>query len=294
MTHILKNNNLEIHVDRPLENYCFSRFDQTGKIVKVKFCGTQISGIERTDAEDEDVIGKGFYNEFGFDSPLGFEEAKVGEWFHKIGVGLLKKTDADYKFDIPYEIDPAEFETAVSTDRMIISCTGKVVNGYGYVLRKEIALQQSGFTINYSLENTGVKPIVTDEYAHNFTAIDQELTGPDYHLTFPFDIQPDLFDEHVDPEHKVSIGPRDITFKNTPEAPFFFGYLAGNEFVDASWELYNHKSGIGIRETGNFPAYKVNVWGWTHVICPELFCPIRVLPGGTAKWSRAYQLFNAS
>ena len=34
---------------------------------------------------------KGFNNKFGVDSALGLVEAKIGEWFHKIGVGLLKK-----------------------------------------------------------------------------------------------------------------------------------------------------------------------------------------------------------
>ena len=37
MAHILKNKNLEIHIDLPGENYNLSRFDWTGKIVKVKF-----------------------------------------------------------------------------------------------------------------------------------------------------------------------------------------------------------------------------------------------------------------
>ena len=36
MAHILKNENLELHIDTPFENYNFSRFDWTGKIIKVK------------------------------------------------------------------------------------------------------------------------------------------------------------------------------------------------------------------------------------------------------------------
>lgn len=292
MAHILKNDNLEIHIDNPLDNYRFSRFDHSGKIVKVKFLGIPISGVERTDAPDEDLIGKGFYNEFGFDTPLGFEEAEVGEWFHKIGVGLLQKTDVPYKFDIPYTVAPADFDMRVGEDRVEITCTGKAVNGYAYVLKKEIIMNESGFTLDYHLENTGVQPIVTDEYTHNFIATDKELIGPDYRLKFPFDIQPHLFDEHVDPENLVTIGTRDITFKDTPNDPFFFGYLAGNAFVPASWEVVHTKSGIGIRETGSFESYKVNVWGWTHVVCPELYHHIRVLPGQAKQWSRTYSLFR--
>ena len=37
MTHIIKNNTLEIAVDLPLENYEGSRFDWSGKISSVRF-----------------------------------------------------------------------------------------------------------------------------------------------------------------------------------------------------------------------------------------------------------------
>jgi hypothetical protein len=47
--------------------------------------------MERHDFKNEHQQGKGFYNEFGMDTALGFEEAAIGGWFHKIGVGLLKK-----------------------------------------------------------------------------------------------------------------------------------------------------------------------------------------------------------
>lgn len=87
MGHILKNKNLEIQIDLPLENYNFSRFDWTGKIVAVKFQNILVSSIEKTDGDNEHLLGRGFYNEFGFNSPLGFEETPIGGWFHKIGVG---------------------------------------------------------------------------------------------------------------------------------------------------------------------------------------------------------------
>ena len=83
MAHILKNKNLEIQIDFPLENYNFSRFDWTGKIVEVKFQNIQLSGVERTDCQNENHFGQGFYNEFGIDTALGFEETDIGGWFIK-------------------------------------------------------------------------------------------------------------------------------------------------------------------------------------------------------------------
>ncbi len=78
--------------------------------MEVKFQNIQLSGIERTDCQNENYFGKGFYNEFGIDTALGFDETDIGGWFHKIGVGLLKKDDTQYLFSKTYEIKPAEFK----------------------------------------------------------------------------------------------------------------------------------------------------------------------------------------
>ncbi|MDB9733024.1 hypothetical protein OAA96_04435, partial [Polaribacter sp.] len=99
MPHILKNKNLEIQIDLPAENYNFSRFDWTGNIVSVKFKNIQLASTESVTSENEMQIGKGFYNEFGIDTALGFNEAAIGDWFHKIGVGLLKKDNDEYAFN---------------------------------------------------------------------------------------------------------------------------------------------------------------------------------------------------
>ena len=60
ISQILKNENLEIHIDLPNENYNFSRFDWTGKITEVKFQNISLSSVERIDCENEHSFGKGF------------------------------------------------------------------------------------------------------------------------------------------------------------------------------------------------------------------------------------------
>jgi len=292
MTHILKNKNLEIRIDLPVENYNFSRFDWTGKIVSVKYKGICVSGIERTDIEDDNIPGKGFYNEFGIEIPIGFGEVKEGEWFPKIGVGLLKKEGEKYLFTKNYEIRPAEFKVSSVPDKLIITCQSPLVNGYAYSLKKEIQLTESGFIIRYFLKNTGEKIIITNEYDHNFLAINNELIGSSYILKFAFPLKPELFDATVNPENKVEVGQKEITFNGTPEEQFFFSNLTGNQNVEASWELLNAKNKIGIRETGSFKTTKVNLWGWKHVISPELFFDINAKPGEEIEWSRTYQMFD--
>ncbi len=292
MSHILKNQNLELHIDFPAENYIFPRFDQTGKIVKVKYQNISLSGVEKTDGEDEHRFGRGFYNEFGIDTPLGFTETNIGGWFHKIGVGLLKKEDVRYSFIQNYMVKSPEYTIITKPNKIEIICKSQLIFGYSYLLRKEIELFESGFKIKYFLQNTGDKVIVTDEYVHNFLAINKDLIGNDYLLKFPFQLKSALFEDTVNPEKKVEIGEKEITFNSTPNAQFFFSNLTGGETVDAKWELINLKNKIGISETGSFQTNKVNLWGWKHVISPELFYNIFIQSGQSTNWTRIYNVFK--
>ncbi len=290
MPHILKNKDLEIHIDLPQEGYQLSRFDWTGKITRVNYKNRPVSGVERTDMVSNNDHGKGFYNEFGIEDPIGFEDTKIGGWFHKIGVGLLKKTDNEYGFYKPYEIKPAAFKIKKNPNSLEITCISELVNGYGYVLRKTIGLTPTGFVISYKLDNTGNKSIITDEYNHNFLCLDHELVGKDYLLKFPFDLDTSRFKENVNEEGKVTINKRDISFSGTPKHPFFFSDLTGSESLKAGWELVNLKNKLAIQETVSFKTDKVNLWGWTHVISPELFFKIHLKPGESVSWSRTYKI----
>jgi len=294
MAYILKNEHLEVHIDLPLENYGLSRFDWTGKIVAVKFQDVYLSGIERTDIENTDLIGKGFYNEFGIDKALGYDTAEVGSWFHKIGVGLLKKEDRQYSFANNYQIKPAEFRVKTLTNKVLIQCKSVAVNGYSYLLKKEIELFEQSFRITYELQNTGKKTIVTDEYNHNFLSINKELIGKNYILAFPFELKPELFDENVNTEGKVRLGEKEVSFTGTPKTPFFFSNLSGGKNVTAGWELTNLKTKIAIAETASFQTDKVNLWGCEQVISPELFFKISIEPGQSVQWSRTYNVYKVT
>lgn len=292
MPHLLQNKNLEIEIDLPRENYANTRFDWSGKISMVKFQGFPVAGTELLDAEEPNLYGRGFYNEFGLDTPLGFEEAKIGEWFHKIGVGRLKKDQAAYDFLKRYEVEPCEFKVQQEPDKLKITCIGLLENRYAYELSKEICLLGSGFEVNYTLKNTGEKPIITNEYNHNFLAIGNAAIGKEYVLKFPFQIDPANFEESVNPEELVQLGVQDFRFSGAPAEPFFFSKLAGTKQVQAKWSLENTRLGIGIQESGDFPCNKVNVWGWGHVVSPELFFAIHLQPGELVSWTRIYEMYR--
>ncbi|NRD24212.1 hypothetical protein HNV10_13215 [Winogradskyella litoriviva] len=294
MPHILKNNTIEIHIDLPQEGYNGSRFDYSGKITTLKFKNILLSAIENPKSANANSLGQGFYNEFGIDTALGFKDAKIGGWFHKIGVGLLKKTDDTYNFLHKHEIKPAKFTVKTHNNKITIHCKPEPMHGYAYLLSKEIELQNDGFTISYRLENTGNKPIITDEYVHNFMAINNDTISDNYELNFPFNLKPELFEETVNPEDKVNIGKDYLKFKDLIEEEFFFSNLSGSEYEKAGWELSNHKSDIKISETGDFKTNKVNVWGLPHVISPELFIAININPGRLKQWSRHYKIVDTT
>jgi len=292
MAHILKSNSLKVGIDLPLENYKGSRFDWSGKISSIRFKDLPLTTIEDAGSKDVNFLGKGLYNEFGITNPVGYNETPKGGWFHKIGVGLLKKEHKQYLFHRKHVIRPAHFDITYEDRKIIIICKSELVNGYSYILKKEISISENSFTINYFLHNTGEKKIITDEYVHNFMAINNALIGEDYTLKFPFPINSSLFDETVNSENKVEIGLDNVTFNKTPEKQFFFSNLTGGKELQAEWILTNLKANVGIKEFGSFKTDKINLWGWKHVISPELFFKISVDPKETVEWSRKFDVFK--
>lgn len=285
----LKNQFINLQIDLPKENYQSSRFDWTGKIVNVAYKGVNITGHELPD-ENSLNQGLGLYNEFGIDLPLGFKEVAVGDWFHKIGVGLLQKQGPVYDFKTVHEILPAHFEVHPGTDHVTFTCTSPPSRDYAYVLKKEIQLRESGFVISYELTNTGNKAINTNEYVHNFIAFNDQLINESYSLDLPFKTEPSLFIEAVNPEELANIGERCISFLGQPSKPFFFSNLTGGVSVNAQWTLVNKQQKISLSEIGSFKTTSVNLWGWSHVISPELFFEVDAKPGESIAWARRYKV----
>ncbi len=291
MPETIRNDRISLQVDLPGENYQQSRFDWTGKVTRLDFDGISMAGHELPSGADP-TYGQGFYNEFGMDQALGFAETPVGDWFHKIGIGLLQKKGRVYDFQKPYNILPATFEVVTRADQVTIICKSAQRHGYAYVLTKTIQLQENGFVIVYDLKNTGEKRIATQEYAHNFITIHDLDINPDYALEFPFGIDPSLFIEHVNPEKLVNIEHQEVRFRGSPRKQFFFSNLSGDRKVTASWRLVQHKHQVGISETGSFETQAINLWGWGHVISPELFINIDLGAGQSTTWSRTYHCFH--
>lgn len=290
MAFTLSNKNITLQVEAPFEQYHFPRFDQTSKITSVHFQGISIAGKERPRDQDNAIHGRGFYSEFGIQAAPGFASTKVGDWFHKIGVGLLKKDGNTYNFLHPYAFEPASFSHETALEKLTTVCKSPMVNGIAYTLQKQIALQQNGFSIVSSLKNTGLKPIATAEYNHNFISLNRASLSHQYRLIFPFLLVPKKFDELINLERKVHFFKNEVHLEGQPEEPFFMSNLSANQQVEATWTLEHLAHQLTIREHLNHQTNHVNLWGWKHVISPELFHNINIKPGEAATWTRQYTI----
>ena len=124
---------------------------------------------------------------------LGFEEAASGGEFLKIGIGtLISRMKKNYSFAKTYEIKNAG-KWSVKKRKQKIEFTHILQDaaGYSYIYKKNgKAGQRKPFLVlEHSLKNTGKKAIETSVYNHNFFTIDQEPTGPNITISFPFNVK---------------------------------------------------------------------------------------------------------
>jgi hypothetical protein len=235
--------------------------------------------------------GSGLCNEFGIDLPVGYAEIEPVNLFPKLGIGLLRKPDhKPYDFSRPYEVaQPFEFRVQAGPDWVRISSQPADCNGYAVLLSKQICLEGNCLVIRYQLENTGLKPILTQEYAHNFVAIDNQPIGPGYQLSFADPIS-------LNPAACVGLDSLRITGNQVGFAEDLEGlYLRPQAFSktnQAQWELLLPSKGVGLREFDDFTPCRIAVWGTLHVLSPEIFVAIILPAGQVLEWTRRYEFFD--
>ena len=92
MALLLENNLLQLEIQEPGKGYCGSRFDWTGQITQIRYRRQHTFCTEETvDPALVNKLGRGLYNEFGIDQPLGYHDCSVGDKFPKIGIGLITR-----------------------------------------------------------------------------------------------------------------------------------------------------------------------------------------------------------
>jgi hypothetical protein len=290
---VIKNDSLELEIQEPGERYKGSRFDWTGQITQIRYQGKHTFCTEETtDPGLLHMLGRGLYNEFGIDKPIGYDDCAVGDQFPKIGIGLLTKDNADaYNFFKSYSIDPFTFTINSGRGQISYICDASEYRGYAFHLKKTIALADKAFSITYQFENRGSRTIHTNEYVHNFLAVNRRAINHLYRLRLPFEIDPAQFGEAVNPDNVVQFEKNMITWKSQPEKQFFFSNIHIGQSKNIFWMLEHSMEKVGITERAGFPIRRMNLWGSGHVVSPEIFYELKAAPGETKSWIRTYEVY---
>lgn len=120
---------------------------------------------------------------------LGYDSAGVGESFLKIGVGALIKGSCPecdptgvYKFNSPYQFaSPPVWQLKEGGDgRSLKLSNEETLHEFGYMLQKDISLNDHQLLITTTLTNIGRVAMSTAWYSHNFFTCDNTPVGRGY------------------------------------------------------------------------------------------------------------------
>jgi hypothetical protein len=288
--------------------YRGTRFDWSGVVADLEYAGHSYYGpwFTKTDPEvsdfvyrDADIVAgpcsaiTGPVEEFGV---LGYEEAKAGGSFLKIGVGILRKPDdAPYTQYRLYEIvNGGKWSVTKSADG--VEFTQELhdsATGYGYVYRKKISLVagKPEMAIAHSLKNTGTRPLHTSVYDHNFLVLDKQPTGTGFSISFPFAVSAD---PPPDKEMAAVEKNRILYRKNLvgKDTVYFAieGFGKGAEDYKVHIENTDVKAGMII--SGDRPLDKMSLWSIRSIIAVEPFVDISLEPGNQSTWKYDYAYYT--
>jgi hypothetical protein len=291
--------------------YRATRFDWSGVIAGLEYKGHNYYGpwFNRVDPKVHDFTYEGAEivaspctgitgpaEEFQTNgSALGWDEAKAGGTFIKIGVGVLRKDEGSYDAFKEYEIiDSGKWSVRKTADA--IEFTQELSDpssGYGYVYRKTVRLIKGKpeMVLEHSLKNTGRRTIQSAVYNHNFLVLDKQPPGPDFSITVPFQIHSP---QPPDPKFAQIRGNQVVYSKVLEGQDVVEIPLEGfsNSPKDNDIRIENSKVGAGMRITGDHPLSFANLWCIRAVLAMEPFITMTIEPGSEFTWKVSYAYYT--
>jgi hypothetical protein len=288
--------------------YRSTRFDWSGAIYSLQYKGHEFYG-QWFDRIDPDVINwlyKGPEIVSGpcsalwgpvdeFQTPLGWNEAKPGGTFIKIGVGVLRRGEGNYNRYAPYEVlDCGKWSVKKKRNTIVfIQELSDPNSGFAYLYRKVVRLEKGrpAMVIEHSLKNTGQRTIQSTVYNHNFVVLDKQSPGPDFTFRVPFQIQ-------------VSQPPDKELAEARGNQVIYIRPLAGEEEVvvpiqgfsdnikDTEIIIENRKVGAGLRITGDRPLIRDILWSIRTVLAIEPYIAIDIKPGDEFTWKNIFEYYT--
>lgn len=291
--------------------YRGTRFDWSGEIISLKYKGHEYYGpwFNGVDPKVHDYQYKGSeiiaspcsaasgpVEEFQTNgTALGFDEAKVGGTFIKIGVGVLRKDSSHYDYVKQYEmVDPGKW--TVNRRHDSVEFTQQLTDpssGYGYIYTKTVRLVEGKpeMVLENSLKNTGRRTIRSRVYNHNFLVLDHQPPGPDFKIEVPFQIKAN---QPPNPEF-AEIRRNQIVYLKTLQKEDMlqipFGGFSDSP-KDNEIRIENRKAGAGMVITGDHPLVHINLWSIRSVLAIEPFISMTIAPGKTFTWKMMYRYYT--
>ena len=291
--------------------YRGTRFDWSGVIASLEYKGHNYYGpwFNRVDPkvhdyryEGAEIIASpcsgitGPVEEFQTNgSALGWDEAKAGGTFIKIGVGVLRKDESRYDFVKQYEIvDPGKWSVRKHSDS--IEFTQELADpssDTSYVYRKTVRLTKGKpeMVLEHSLKNTGRRTIQSTVYNHNFLVLDKQPPGPDFSITVPFQIQSP---HPPNPDLAIIRGNQFVYLKALENQEVVFTPLLGfsHSPQDNEIRIENSRAGAGMRISGDRPLSSENLWSIRSVLAVEPFISMTINPGSEFTWKISYAYYT--
>lgn len=280
--------------DQKLGYYQGTRFDWSGAFKSLDYDGHHYvePWFEKYDPKIHDAIS-GPVEEF---TALGFADAKPGETFVKIGVGVLRKPDDNpYAFAREYDVvDHGKWDVKTANDYVDFRHELTDANGYSYRYTKTVRLTvgKPELVLEHSLKNTGKMLIETSVYDHNFFIIDGQPTGPDVTVRFPFAVKAEGkgFGSAIYARDSSLVYTRALEKK---EQVYSAGLQGFGPTADAyDFRIENLKTGAGVRATSDQPLEKLVFWACATTSCPEPYVRLRVMPGQEVTWKIRYAFYQ--
>lgn len=284
---VLRSERLLVEIARPGTAYAGTRFDWTGFVTQVTLDGRHRYCVPEDFGKWKSTGGIGLCNEFGIDAPIGYAEASPGECYPKLGIGLLRRPESTtYRFGTPHEI-VQHFPMTMTVRDAGVRFEVEPVDCRGYAARlvKTLTVRGAELELAYQLENTGSRPLNTNEYNHNFVGFNGKSIGPDYELAFPRPVT-----VVGAPETAAILEPRAdrLGWRAVPAESFHCQLPGAEASTQPQWDLCHHPSGAAMSETVSFAPSRVALWGTGHTACVEVFIDINLAPGASMEWTRRY------
>jgi hypothetical protein len=288
-----------IHLpDQEKGYYRATRFDWSGQMPSLEYKGHTFFGMWNPapyDPKLHDAI-QGPVEEFLTNGMgLGYADAKAGGTFLKIGVGVIRKPD-EPKFQQfkTYEIvDNGKWTIKKHADS--VEFTQKVKDpssGYAYEYTKIVKLVKGKpeLVLEHRLKNIGTKPIESDVYEHNFYMLDNQPTGPDVVVKFPFDVHATRgFGDVAETQGKELVYLKELVKGQSAQSELT-GF--GTDAKDYDISVENKKTGVGVRQTSDRPIARINYWSIRTTACPEAYIHMNIEPGKEFTWKINYEFYT--